>query len=395
VYSFEKFFDQYNYYTNVPERNLKIDIENGLCTFGEAVDNIKHTLKYYYPQIIRMDNCFSAINDDSNNNYLANIGYMNKVLASINYYQPKISQLSFINNKLNKIFNSTILSCIKLIKTLTMLDLSNNELNEENIRGLCEYLKQNKTIKILYLNNNNLSSACGFYLADSFKNNSTIEVLHLSHNKLNESGCDSFFNILSNDNTSLLDLDISYNELSFLDFSSLSKYLNSNPPLKKLDISGNILDPQSANSIGVTFKKLTNLEELKINNCRITDQSIQVLIPFLNLSSIQNIEIDSNEIKIMGLMLILKQIQVSNKLKYISYQNNSLEMLIGMFIQTLTANNSIETINLKQNVIKEDELKQFVNASSKLNNVKIIFSKDKVPNNASEMLAGNKNIILQ
>ena len=395
VYSFEKFFDQYNNYTNVAERNIKIEMEKAIFDNSEGIDNIKHTLKYYYPQIIRMDNCFSAINDDSNNNYLANIGYMNKVLASINYYQPKISQLSFINNKLNKIFNSTILSCIKLIKTLTMLDLSNNELNEENIRGLCEYLKQNKTIKILYLNNNNLSSACGFYLADSFKNNSTIEVLHLSHNKLNESGCDSFFNILSNDNTSLLDLDISYNELSFLDFSSLSKYLNSNPPLKKLDISGNILDPQSANSIGVTFKKLTNLEELKINNCRITDQSIQVLIPFLNLSSIQNIEIDSNEIKIMGLMLILKQIQVSNKLKYISYQNNSLEMLIGMFIQTLTANNSIETINLKQNVIKEDELKQFVNASSKLNNVKIIFSKDKVPNNASEMLAGNKNIILQ
>ena len=323
------------------------------------------------------------------------MGYLNKVLASINYYQPKISQLSFINNKLNKIFNNTILSCIKLIKTLTMLDLSNNELNEENIKGLCEYLKQNKTIKILYLNNNNLSSSCGFYMADSFKNNSTIEILHLSHNKLNESGFDSFLNILTNDNTSLLDLDISYNELKFLDFKSLSGYLNSNPPLKKLNISGNILEPQAANIIGVTFKKLTNLEELKLNNCKITDECIQQLFSFLNDSSIQNLEIDSNKIETMGLMLALKKMQVCNRLKYISYQNMPFQNLIDMVIQTLIANNSIEKINLKQNNIKEDELKKFIDASSKIRNVKILLSKDKVPANASELIAGNKNIILQ
>ena len=395
VYNFEKFFEQYNNYTNVAERNIKIEMEKAIFDNSVGIDNIKHTLKYYYPQIIRMDKCFSSINDENNNNYLANIGYMNKVLASINYYQPKISQLSFINNKLNKIFNNTILSCIKLIKTLTMLDLSNNELNEENIKGLCEYLKENKTIKILYLNNNNLSSSCGFYMADSFKKNSTIEVLHLSHNKFNESGFDSFLNILSNDNTSLLDLDISYNELKFLDFKSLSGYLNTNPPLKKLDISGNILEPQAANIIGITFKKITNLEELKLNSCGITDECAQHLFNFFNISSIRNLEIDSNKFETMGLMLALKSMQVSNKLKYISLQNMPFQMLIDMLIQTLIVNSSIERINLKQNAIKENELKKFVDASSKLNDKKIIFSKDKMPNNASEILAGNKNIIIQ
>ena len=76
-------------------------------------------------------------------------------------------------------------------------------------------------------------------MAYTFKRNNTIEVLYLSHNKLNESGFDSFLNILGNDNTNLKDLDISYNEFKFLDFKSLSGFLNSNPPLKKLDISGN------------------------------------------------------------------------------------------------------------------------------------------------------------
>ena len=318
VYNYEKFFEQYNNYKNVVERNIKIEMEKAIVNNSEGVDNIKHILKYYYPQIIRMDKCFTNMNDENNiNNYLTKLGYMNKVLAAINYYQPKISQLSFINNKLDKIFNSTILSCIKLIKTLTMLDLSNNELNEENIKGLCEYLKQNKTIKILYLNNNNLTSACGYYMADTFKKNETIEVLHLSHNKLNESGFDTFLNILANDNTSLLDLDISYNEFKFLDFKSLSGYLNSNPPLKKLDISGNHVDPQAANIIGVSFKKLTNLEEIKFNNCRIADDSIQTLFNFLNDSSIQNLEIDSNKLEMTVPMIALKKIQVCKQLKYL------------------------------------------------------------------------------
>ena len=396
VYNFEKFFEQYNYYKNVSERNIKIEMEKAIFNNSEGIDNIKHTLKYYYPQIIRMDKCFSNTLDNNNSsNYLAKLGYMNKVLAAINYYQPKISQLSFINNKLDKIFNRTILSCIKLIKTLTMLDLSNNELNEENIKGLCEYLKQNDTIKILYLNYNNLSSACGYYMADTFKKNSTIEVLHLSHNKLNESGFDSFLNILGNDNTSLKDLDISYNEFKYLDFKSLSGYLNSNPPLKKLDISGNNLEPQAANIIGVTLKKLTNLEELKLNNCGIIDESVQQLFSFLNESSIQNLEIDSNKFETMGPMIALKKIQVCNKLKYLSYQNIPFQnYFVDMVIQTLKVNSSIEKINLKQNSIKEEELKKFVEAASELKNVKILISRDKVPSNAMEIV-GNKNIVFQ
>ena len=397
VYNFEKFFEQYNNYKNVSDRIFSIEMEKAIINNGEGVDNIKHTLKYYNSQIIKMDKCFSNMNDENNvNNYLSKLGYMNKVLASINYYQTKISQLSFINNKLDRIFNSTILSCIKLIKTLTMLDLSNNELNEENIKGLCEFLKQNKTIKVLYLNNNNLTSACGYYMADTFKKNDTIEILHLSHNKLNESGFDSFLNILANDNTNLKDLDISYNELKFLDFKSLSGYLNSNPPLKKLDISGNNLDPQAANIIGVSFKKLTNLEEMKLNNCGITDDSVQQLFNFLNDSSIQNLEIDSNKLESHGPMIAFKKFMVCNKLRYLSYQNMTLlPFFVDMIIQAINVNNSLERINLKQNIIKEDILKKFVDVASKSKNIKIIFSKDKLPDNAIEIIGGNKNILLQ
>jgi Ran GTPase-activating protein (RanGAP) involved in mRNA processing and transport len=304
--------------------------------------------------------------------------------------------LSFINNKIDEIFNKNILTCIKLIKTLVMLDLSNNGFNDENIKELLEYLKQNKTIKILYLNNNNLITSSGYYLADCFKKNTTIEILHLSHNKIVDSGFESFLNILGNDNTTLKELDISYNQLSKSDFKNLSDYLNLNPPLRSLDISGNNLQNQAANLIGVTFKKLTNLEEIKLNDCSITDETAPQILMYLNESIIHNLEIDSNKFGPMAPMLILKKIQVSNKLKYISFQKMEFQpYFVDMIIQAININTSIERINLKNNKIKEEDLKKFVDAVTKLTNVKFIFSRDMVPKNASEIIGRNRGIILE
>ena len=393
VYNFEKFFEQYNNYNNFSERIIQFEIEKAIVDNGEAVDNIKHTLKYYSPQIIRIDKCFNENNEENNN---INYGFINKILASINYYLPKVTQLTLTNNNLDKYFNNMILPFIKLIKNLNMLNLSNNNLNEENIKGLFEYLKQNETIKSLYLNNNNISSFCGYYMADCFKKNNTIEIFHLPYNKLNENGFESFLNILQNDNTTLKELNISYNDLKSQDFKSLGKYFNSNPSLKKLDISGNKLGPQDANGIGVTFKKLTNLEEIKFNDCGISDESVAQLFNFLNESSIQFLEIDSNNFGMTGPMVVLKKVQMSSKLKYFSYKNMELQpYFIGMIIKILSDNPGLEKVNLMENKIKDDELKQIVNATNNLKNKKIILSKDKLSTNALDIIKGNKNIILQ
>ena len=396
VYNFEKFFEQYNNYNNFSERIIQFEIEKAIFDNSEAVDNIKHSLKYYSPQIIRMDKCFFEEKNENNVNENISLGFMNKVLASINYYLPKVTQLTLTNNNLDKIFNSTILPCIKLIKSLNMLNLSNNNLNEENIKGLFAYLKQNESIKILYLDNNNIDSPCGYYMADSFKKNKTIEILNLSHNKLNESGFDAFLNILQNDNTGLKELNISYNELNSQNFKSLSKYFNSNPTLKILDLSGNKLGAQDANVIGVTFKKLANLEELKLNSCNISDESVSQLFNFLNESGIKHLEIDSNNLGMTGPMAVMKKIQVSTKLKYFSYQNMELQpYFIGMVIKALTDNPTIEKINLKENKLKDEELKQLSTGIANLKNKKIILSKNKISPYANDIINGNKNIILQ
>ena len=122
----------------------------------------------------------------------------------------------------------------------------------------------------------------------------------------------SFLNILAHDNTTLKELDISFNNFVFNDFKLLSNFLNTNPKLKSLDISGNKFDPPSANIVGVTLNKVENLEKLKLNSCGINDEIAPQVLLYLNESNIKHLEIDDNNFGPMAPMIILKKIQVSN-----------------------------------------------------------------------------------
>ena len=94
--------------------------------------------------------------------------------------------------------------------------------------------------------------------------------------------------------------------------------------------------------------------------------------------------------------LISNFFKVGFELKYFSYKNMELQpYFIGMIIKILSDNPELEKINLMENKIKDDELKQIVNASNNLKNKKIYLSKDKLSTNALDIINGNKNIILQ
>ena len=142
--------------------------------------------------------------------------------------------------------------------------------------------------------------------------------------------------------------------------------------------------------------KNTNLEEIKLNDCKISDENAPQIISHLNESNIHNLEIDSNQFGPTSLMLLLKKIQISTKLKYISFQKIKFQSYFtDLVIQAISSNTSIEKINLKSNKIKADDLKKYVEAISKLKNIKIILSKDMVPKNAAEIISGNRSILLQ
>ena len=404
VYSFERYFMQYNNYISLTDRNLKLDIFNNILK-TEEIDNICHILKFYNPLEISFVNCFKdiCIKNGESSSIQQNLrvfyqtygikNAINSIFSSIILFRNNLISFTFKQNQFEtKNYFLKVFDLIKLLNNLENLDLSENNLNDENMKSFVQALKTNKSIKSLNLSKNSITSNGAFYLAELLNKNETLENLNISNNNINDTGLNSLFNTLSSNGPNLLELDLSYNNLKKENFSSLSDYLSLNPKLKILNLSGNLISPQSANIIGVTFNKNTNLNIIKVNKCGFNEESISNFIFYLNDSNISELELNNNSFGVMGPIIIMGKFKSCASLKKFSLQNCEVSSLfLNMIAENTKFSSNIEEVNLKNNEFDEKNFNNFCKSIE--NNTKTIFrfSKDKVPSLDSQ----NKNIILE
>ena len=333
AYSFENYYEIYNQYSNITDRNAKVELTNNILK-AEAIDNVAHTFKFYSPNSIIFNSCFNLpqlppevpkgnLNENTVNNLVNKkvsytfqnfnlINSINRILSNVCLYQQNIKQITFNSNKLNQhLFSSKIMTVIKSLINLTYLDLSNNGICDEDIKLLMEYLKENKNLKTLILNKNNITSSSGFYIADTLSKNTILEEIYLGYNKINENGLNSLINILLNKNKSITTLDLSYNNLQQENIISIGDFLSSNPNLKYLDLSGNSIEEQSANLFGISLKKNTNLNVIKLNQCNLNEESSPQILNFMSKTKIYKIELNDNKFGKMGPLIILNQFRAT------------------------------------------------------------------------------------
>ena len=58
AYSFENYYEIYNQYSNITDRNAKVELTNNILK-AEAIDNVAHTFKFYSPNSIIFNSCFN------------------------------------------------------------------------------------------------------------------------------------------------------------------------------------------------------------------------------------------------------------------------------------------------------------------------------------------------
>ena len=421
AYSFEYYYDVYNKYSNLTDRNITIEI-TGEILRAEAIDNVSHTFKFYSPNNIIFNQCFnspklpielpkniknSEIEKISSNYANSKINFafanfniinsINKILSNVSLYQQNIKQLTFNSNRLNThLFSSKIMNVIKSLKNLNYLNLTNDNLKDDDIKIITDYIKDNKTIKTLILNNNNISSGSGFYFADCLSRNKILEDLYLSNNNIRENGLNTLINILINNNTTLKKLDISYNNLTREDFNIIGQYISNNLNLKYLDLSGNLINAQTANSFGISLRKNKNLTCLKLNKCGLNEESAPQLLNYMNETNISNIELDENKFGEMGPLIILNKLRATLSLKELSLQSCE---IIPNFLNTVAQNlkdwNNLEKINLKNNSFTDEDLKLFCEEIKNNKKILVKFSKNKLSSNAIEIVRNYKNLKLE
>ena len=418
AYSFENYYEIYNQYSNITDRNAKVELTNNILK-AEAIDNVAHTFKFYSPNSIIFNSCFNLpqlppevpkgnLNENTVNNLVNKkvsytfqnfnlINSINRILSNVCLYQQNIKQITFNSNKLNQhLFSSKIMTVIKSLINLTYLDLSNNGICDEDIKLLMEYLKENKNLKTLILNKNNITSSSGFYIADTLSKNTILEEIYLGYNKINENGLNSLINILLNKNKSITTLDLSYNNLQQENIISIGDFLSSNPNLKYLDLSGNSIEEQSANLFGISLKKNTNLNVIKLNQCNLNEESSPQILNFMSKTKIYKIELNDNKFGKMGPLIILNQLRANLSLKEISLQTCEITPnLLNSIYQILKDWKNLEYMDLRNNSFPDEQIKDFCNKLKDNNKIKIIFSKDKLSVNANKIIGEFKNIKLE
>ena len=386
VYSFDKFYDEYFNMANISNRSVHIDISKKLNTL-QAIDNVVNSIKFYSPSEFTVQKCFD--NKEGNGVY--------KVTSAMSLYlNKKLTQLSLLGNTISGvIFSSRIIPMLRSLRELFSIDLSGNELSDDDIKNFCEFLKSNKVIKIVTLSNNKISTNGGFFLADALVKNKTIETLNISHNNINESGIASLLNVLTNNNNTVTNLNIGYNNLKKEDFQAISEYFNSNPNLSAIDISGNTIDPLSANIIGVSLKKAKKLKILKVNRTGLSEESCPQLLNQLNETSISDIELDMNSFGTMGPIIIIGKFKSSPNLKRVSLRQCDLKPMVLDFVAKNLKNcDNLEMVNLEWNLFDDASFEKFCKEMEDNTNIMFKFSKQVLSKNAIDLVGDLKNIIL-
>ena len=196
-------------------------------------------------------------------------GTLMKILLCIMCYLPNILSLSITScEKISYDLLCHILFIVSNLKLLKILNLENNHLNDEDIKVISEGLKNNRSIVAPSLGKNEIGSEGALYISDCLSINKVIERLFLGNNHLCESGLNSLLTIIATVNKKVNYLDLSCNNFTNVEFTYIGEFLNKNPLLIMLNLSGNPIEMHGCIRLGTGLsnaKRVKNLNLSKMN----------------------------------------------------------------------------------------------------------------------------------
>ena len=230
--------------------------------------------------------------------------------------------LYLFNNSIHEEGIHHIAEVLENTTLISELDLLGNPIGNYGLSTLCEALLANTSLKILNLSN------CSLFLSDHgaiprlLSTNSALEVLVLLRNPVGNIELKNLCEALST-NTSLNSLNLNHCSLTISDDNGAALYqlLKKNNVLKHISLTGNTVN--SCRHIAAGLAVNETLRTLKINECRLTDESIEELSTGL----INNIEIlyiwGNNSITEEGMKTLARHLATHcSELKKVFISNN-------------------------------------------------------------------------
>ena len=294
-------------------------------------------------------------------------GTVMKILLCIMCYLPNILSLSITScDKISYDLLCHIIFIVSNLKLLKILNLENNHLTDEDAKVVSEGLKNNRSIVALFLGKNDIGSEGALYISDCLSINKVIERLFLGNNHLCESGLNSLLTIIATVNQKVNYLDLSYNNLTNVEFTFIGEFLNKNPLLVQFNLSGNPIEMHGCIRLGTGLSNAKRVKNINLSKMNI----IADTSPFLfKTFSAEDMNIDDNLLEEVGYIMFAKAISGNTTLKKLSCKNTGIT-LIGLthFLAAVEKNPTLIEIHMENNKLDEkgcEVLNKFVKGKNK------------------------------
>ena len=288
----------------------------------------------------------------------------------------------------NDFYQSYLLDKIKTIK-LTKLCISFTLLEVDDIATA---LMHNTKLEDIYLSNNKLLSSDIIKICQSMKNILNLKRIDISHNCVDYEAADDIANVLSH-NINLLELYLNNNYLQSQGITSLFSEMSNVVKLTHLDISSNKITDKASDDIATFLLRSNNLEVLDLSNNLIKSRGARKIfekantsLKVLNLSGnalddeaadtmaifvsqnplLEEFDISVNCLQAVGAVKIFKAIQNCPSLLKVNMSNNGITDEAGDEIATvLSTVTKLQKVNLTYNMLSakmsENIKRAFVN----------------------------------
>ncbi|KAI4886800.1 hypothetical protein NFI96_013291 [Prochilodus magdalenae] len=246
---------------------------------------------------------------DLSYNYLQDSG-VKKLFADLKSSQCKLEILRLAG------CNLTINSCEKLTvlqsatSLLKELDLHNNDLQDSGVKVLSVKLKSSSCkLETLRLAACNLTmNSCDKLLSVVQSANSSIKELDLSYNDLQDSGVKLLSARQRNSNCKLEILRLACCNLTAISCEKLASALHlANLPLKVLDLSNNNVQDSGVELLSTGLKSSNcQLEILRLSMCNLNEKSCEILGFVLQMenSTLKELDLSNNDLQDSGVQLL-------------------------------------------------------------------------------------------
>ena len=318
-------------YLNLSHNNLTPKVIENLATALEANTNLTNLNLSHNSQgrqILASDSIAAIL---ENNELITTLDLNNMNLGS---------------QGLNKLFS------VVQQHILRDLNIAGNGLDINSVEQLAQILSSEES-KLLHLNisNNAITIEGLVLLANSLKHNNSLEILELSQigNLGKEGG--QHLSLFLTDNKSLLKLDISNNNLSYIGAKFLAKGLSVNSSLVQINISNNNLDEAGCIFISEALETNNSLTTLNLKDNHVQSTgSIYLAAMLEQYNHIQYLNLTGNQINDTGIEALAS---VMHNLKALNLSNNQITTNdAGFLAETLKSGVALKILILNNNCLQ-------------------------------------------